>query len=66
MKLLSIKLCSWFHSHVKVEYPLKQGLKPADADIPFQKTLPAVKVEYPLKQGLKLKKKGSDSLWRLS
>mgnify|MGYP001640186247 CR=1 FL=1 len=37
---------------VKVEYPLKQGLKRLFG-IPNQIILDSVKVEYPLKQGLK-------------
>ena len=40
---------------VKVEYPLKQGLKPFQYGLNF-KFLRAVKVEYPLKQGLKLRR----------
>jgi len=38
---------------VKVEYPLKQGLKPIVL-IPLNSNPGKVKVEYPLKQGLKL------------
>ena len=41
--------------YVKVEYPLKQGLKPQEA-LHFPTILHKVKVEYPLKQGLKLLK----------
>ena len=37
---------------VKVEYPLKQGLKPVSIITPTSLLL-MVKVEYPLKQGLK-------------
>ena len=42
-----------FADYVKVEYPLKQGLKPMFFN---QHNLQSVqvKVEYPLKQGLKL------------
>ena len=39
---------------VKVEYPLKQGLKPPIAKTTNNTDPQAVKVEYPLKQGLKL------------
>ena len=38
---------------VKVEYPLKQGLKPVLL-IVLKLFIFTVKVEYPLKQGLKL------------
>ena len=40
-------------TQVKVEYPLKQGLKPlSPISVAILDT--SVKVEYPLKQGLKL------------
>ena len=40
-------------TQVKVEYPLKQGLKHGGKMF-FYEEITNVKVEYPLKQGLKL------------
>ena len=48
-------LFQWHHKpRVKVEYPLKQGLKHIRRDIVDKVQELRVKVEYPLKQGLKL------------
>ena len=42
-----------YHLLVKIEYPLKQGLKPEIVHSEFI-VIVIVKIEYPLKQGLKL------------